>query len=208
MPRDRSTGSCTRPSTSRPDLSSTSTPLTTPCRTWRDIAPAIQPDSNQAEKGIRIRMRPSDAPSSIPAARGDWSDLVIRIARDEPVSPPPPDPDDPLADDDMQLALYLCYELVYRGLEGVPVEKEWDLDLLAVRLRMERAFQDALLQAVPPTPVAPRTCRLGSAISTKRSRRSACTWNTRPPSTSSRSSSSIARPTTSKRPTPIHSPCR
>lgn len=100
-------------------------------------------------------MKPSDAPSLIPPARGDWSDLVIRIAQDAPASSLPPEPDDPLTDDDLHLALYLCYELVYRGLHGVPDEKEWDLDLLAARLRMERLFEDALTQAVPPETVEP-----------------------------------------------------
>jgi len=32
---------------------------------------------------------------------------------------------DPLADDDLQLALYLCYELHYRGVEGRSL-MEWD----------------------------------------------------------------------------------
>jgi len=100
-------------------------------------------------------MRPSDAPSSIPPARGYWTDLVIRLVRDEPATSPPPLPDTPLFDDDLQLALYLCYELSYRGLDGVPDEKEWDLDLLDVRLRMERATEEALLEAVPHEEIAP-----------------------------------------------------
>lgn len=45
---------------------------------------------------------------------------------------------------DLQLALYLCYELHYRGLEGVADEMEWDLGLLALRLAMERRFMAAL----------------------------------------------------------------
>ena len=100
-------------------------------------------------------MRPSDAPSLVPPARGEWSDLVIRIVRDGRAGALPPRPDDPLTDHDMQLALYLAYELSYRGLEGVPDEKEWDLDLLRVRLKLERAFEEALLAAVPRDPVTP-----------------------------------------------------
>ncbi|HKO27621.1 MAG TPA: iron-containing redox enzyme family protein [Solirubrobacteraceae bacterium] len=57
---------------------------------------------------------------------------------------------DPLTDEDLQLALYLCYELHYRGLPGVDDEWEWDPGLLAFRGRLERAFEGALLAAVPP----------------------------------------------------------
>ncbi|MFF5964909.1 iron-containing redox enzyme family protein [Streptomyces collinus] len=46
--------------------------------------------------------------------------------------------------DDLQLALYLCYELHYRGFAGVPPEREWDPDLLRVRGAMEQRFLSAL----------------------------------------------------------------
>jgi hypothetical protein len=46
--------------------------------------------------------------------------------------------------DDLQLALYLCYELHYRGFAGVSPEREWDPDLLRVRGAMERRFLSAL----------------------------------------------------------------
>jgi hypothetical protein len=45
---------------------------------------------------------------------------------------------------DLQFALYLCYELHYRGLEGVADEMEWDLDVVALRLAMEERFLSAL----------------------------------------------------------------
>jgi len=38
---------------------------------------------------------------------------------------------DPLADDDLHLALYCCYELHYRGFDGVDPGWEWDPHLLA-----------------------------------------------------------------------------
>jgi hypothetical protein len=63
--------------------------------------------------------------------------------------------DDLLLDDDLQLALFLMYELHYGGLEGVPDTWEWDPRLLAVRLPMEREFEDALRHAVPQ-PIATR----------------------------------------------------
>ena len=55
---------------------------------------------------------------------------------------------DVLADDDFQRALYVFYELHYRGFEGVDPECEWDLGLLEVRKAMEDAFLDALRVAV------------------------------------------------------------
>jgi hypothetical protein len=53
-----------------------------------------------------------------------------------------------LADDDLQLALYCCYELHYRGFTGVDEGWEWDPGLLAVRARLEDAFEVALREAL------------------------------------------------------------
>jgi heme oxygenase-like protein len=58
--------------------------------------------------------------------------------------------DDPLADNDLQLALYLCYELHYRGLPGVDDRWEWDPGLLDLRRRLEHEFERGLFDAVPP----------------------------------------------------------
>jgi hypothetical protein len=55
-----------------------------------------------------------------------------------------------LSDEDFQLALYLCYELHYRGLPGVDERWEWDPSLLAVRMTLEEAFEGALRRAVTP----------------------------------------------------------
>lgn len=62
---------------------------------------------------------------------------------------------DLLVDDDLQLALFLMYELHYGGLEGVPDTWEWDPRLLAVRVPIEREFEDALRHTVPQ-PIATR----------------------------------------------------
>ncbi|PRY52956.1 heme oxygenase-like protein [Knoellia remsis] len=42
--------------------------------------------------------------------------------------------------EDLHLALYVLYELHYRGFAGVDPELEWDLDLVALRLELEKAF--------------------------------------------------------------------
>jgi hypothetical protein len=60
----------------------------------------------------------------------------------------PPTEDDPLDGEDSALALYLCYELHYRGLPGVDDAWEWEPSLLAVRRRLEDAFLDRLVALV------------------------------------------------------------
>jgi hypothetical protein len=51
--------------------------------------------------------------------------------------------------DDLQLALYCCYELHYRGFTGVPAELEWDPRLLQLRRQLEEVFLAALRAEVP-----------------------------------------------------------
>ncbi|MEU8779105.1 iron-containing redox enzyme family protein [Streptomyces sp. NPDC048606] len=51
--------------------------------------------------------------------------------------------------DDLHLALYLLYELHYRGLPGVADDREWDPDLLRLRAALEQRFVTALEEALP-----------------------------------------------------------
>ncbi|MGP3987410.1 iron-containing redox enzyme family protein [Streptomyces sp. 3N207] len=51
--------------------------------------------------------------------------------------------------EDLQLALYVLYELHYRGFAGVPEGREWDPDLLRVRGVLEDRFLTALRRDVP-----------------------------------------------------------
>jgi Iron-containing redox enzyme len=57
---------------------------------------------------------------------------------------------DPLTDEDLQLALALCYELHYRGLDGVDDTWEWDPDLLRLRALLERRHLAALRALAGP----------------------------------------------------------
>jgi hypothetical protein len=96
---------------------------------------------------------------SLPSPRGPLSDAVLERLRTAPVRPvpvPPAEVADPLADDDLHLALYLCYELSYRGLPGVDDDWEWEPSLVAMRRDLERAFEAGLRRAVaaPPPPPA------------------------------------------------------
>jgi hypothetical protein len=51
---------------------------------------------------------------------------------------------DPLSDDDAALALYVLYELHYRGFEGVDEDWEWEPSLLGARARLEAAMLERL----------------------------------------------------------------
>jgi hypothetical protein len=59
--------------------------------------------------------------------------------------------------EDLQLALYCCYELHYRGFDGVDDRWEWAPSLLAMRGELERRFEAELLELVglPGEPPAP-----------------------------------------------------
>ena len=77
----------------------------------------------------------------LPAARGHTTDALLKALRERPHHLAPielPDGTDPLGDDDLQLALYLCYELHYRGLPRVDERWEWSPSLLALRQALER----------------------------------------------------------------------
>jgi hypothetical protein len=100
--------------------------------------------------------RDSPAPSpgsaelvpSPPVPRGPLSHALLdALARDPHRlrAPETPSPADPLADEDLQLTLYLCYELHYRGLPGVADEWEWEPSLLALRRRLEARFEAGLI---------------------------------------------------------------
>jgi hypothetical protein len=81
------------------------------------------------------------------------SRLVLERLSREPESLPPvelPPTQDALGDEDLQLALYLLYELHYRGLPGVSEGWEWEPSLLALRAQLEDRFEQALRRAVPP----------------------------------------------------------
>jgi hypothetical protein len=54
----------------------------------------------------------------------------------------------PLTDDDLQLALAICYELHYRGFDGVAETWEWDPELLRLRAHLEGAHTAALRELV------------------------------------------------------------
>jgi hypothetical protein len=97
-------------------------------------------------------------PPDLPAPRGSLSAFVLRRLREPAGSlgdAPAPD-DGPLDGDDFHLALYAIYELSYRGFAGVDERWECEPSLIALRGRLERAFESALRDALPaePEPIA------------------------------------------------------
>jgi hypothetical protein len=98
------------------------------------------------------------AAADLPAARGHTTAALLDALRAPPHHLAPialPEGDDPLADEDLQLALYLCYELHYRGLPGVDERWEWSPSLLALRQVLEQRFEGALRAVVGPVGPAP-----------------------------------------------------
>lgn len=89
----------------------------------------------------------------IPPPRGEISDALIGVLGSNPGSPVPAPgagSEDPVTDEDLQLALYLCYELHYGGVEGADSGWEWDPGLLGLRRGLEQRFEDALREATRP----------------------------------------------------------
>src|SRR4051794_35320771 len=55
-----------------------------------------------------------------------------------------------LTDEDLQLSLAVCYELHYRGFDGVDESWEWEPDLLRLRALLEHRHTEALRALVGP----------------------------------------------------------
>ncbi len=89
----------------------------------------------------------------LPRPRGPLSDDLIGALRHDLPVPAPDDHlvdqiADPATDDDLQLALYVAYELHYRGFAGVDEAREWDPTVLAFRAPLEQRFESALHRLV------------------------------------------------------------
>jgi len=85
----------------------------------------------------------------LPWPRGPLSATVISALQREPGTlgaTPPVGLVDALSDDDFSLALYLCYELHYRG--ATNAYWEWDPELLTFRAELEGVFEDRLRDEV------------------------------------------------------------
>ncbi|AWS47020.1 iron-containing redox enzyme family protein [Streptosporangium sp. 'caverna'] len=94
----------------------------------------------------------------LPTPRGPITALLFDHLTRLPHSldPLPPYSGDPvLGDEDLQLALFACYELHYQGFDGVDDRWEWNPALLAAREILEGRLEHGLAQAVPRPPFTP-----------------------------------------------------
>lgn len=106
-----------------------------------DLLPAPRP-----LRPVRTGARDQLAPPA-PPARGPLSARLLRAL--EGVPGPlgeldPPEGIDVIGDEDAQIALYIAYELHYRGLAGVDERWENHPDLVRALAPLERAFEAAL----------------------------------------------------------------
>ena len=99
---------------------------------------------------------PMEREIELPAARGPWTVQLyelfgvqpdreatdLRALTGEDVSA--------VDDDDLQLALYLCYELHYAALRGVEPQMEWSPDVLILRSELEDRFERSVRALVGP----------------------------------------------------------
>ena len=85
-----------------------------------------------------------------PSPRGQISERVLAELGTAPhaIGAPAIAVEAPLGDEDLQLALYCCYELHYRGFDDVDPAWEWEPSLIALRGELEATFEEALRAAV------------------------------------------------------------
>lgn len=102
----------------------------------------------------------ADLPGRLPSPRGPLTDALFDAWQGHGRVPlaglaVPAALDDPLTGDEFHLALYCCYELHYRGFEGVDDEWERDPAVIALAATLEDAFEAALRAEVAVTPLRP-----------------------------------------------------
>jgi hypothetical protein len=86
----------------------------------------------------------------LPPPRGPISEGLFSALRSKPhtIASSANSVEDPLADEDLQLSLYACYELHYRGFDDVDPGWEWEPSLIAIRGVLEAQFESALRIAI------------------------------------------------------------
>jgi hypothetical protein len=90
----------------------------------------------------------------LPRPRGPLSERLFAALEGPPGEGLAPTPAvesaNPIGDEDLQLALYVAYEIHYSGIEGVDERWEWEPALLALRAALERPFESAVAETVAP----------------------------------------------------------
>jgi len=103
----------------------------------------------------------------LPAPRGPLSERLFEALEGGPGSgleaPGEVDSIDPIADEDLQLALYVAYEIHYTGIRGVDEGWEWEPALIGFRGALERPFEAAVAELVEPADEA-ELASVGAAL--------------------------------------------
>jgi hypothetical protein len=88
---------------------------------------------------------------TLPEPRGPVSEQLLTAFRFAPhrFAVPKVFSQDAVIDEDLQLSLYCCFELHYRGLRGVDEDWEWAPSLLELRSQLETVFEEQLHLALP-----------------------------------------------------------
>jgi hypothetical protein len=89
----------------------------------------------------------------LPRPRGPLSERLFEALEGAPGDGPTPpaavDSPDPIVDEDLQLALYVAYELHYSAIRGVDEAWEWEPSLIGFRAALERPLEAAVAELVP-----------------------------------------------------------
>jgi len=100
--------------------------------------------------------------SSLPQPRGPVSEALFAGLRKPPHQLAPASGE--IEEEDLQLALYCCYELHYRGFEGVDDDWEWEPSLLAFRSELERRFEARLHELAGDPGDAPEPAEIDARL--------------------------------------------
>jgi Iron-containing redox enzyme len=105
----------------------------------------------------------------LPLPRGPLTEALTEALREPAPSHGGPDLPAELADggvlgEDFQLALYVLYELHYRGFADVDERWEWQPGLVALRSALDRDFEATLREGLPSADEPADPARLGTTI--------------------------------------------
>jgi Iron-containing redox enzyme len=100
-----------------------------------------------------VRSRSTSVEPALPVAVGPLSGAVLDVLSQRPLRRHLARIEAPVGDSDpygldLQLALYVCYELHYRGFAGVDARWEWNPSLLHLRGLLEESFLSAVQREV------------------------------------------------------------
>jgi hypothetical protein len=94
----------------------------------------------------------------LPTPRGPLSEQLFEGLEGQALTrlaaPGSIDSADPIVDEDLQLALYVAYEIHYSGIRNVDERWEWAPSLLSFRGALERPFEEAVAELVAPAEAA------------------------------------------------------